>query len=86
MVFKNNQPRAQEARAQLLLPPGGGVSRLRLWINDQPCEAAFSGREQVNRAYKEVAVVQRRDPVLVTTAGARRSHARCFDAASTSNS
>jgi hypothetical protein len=77
MVFRNDAGVQREARAQLLLPAGGVVSRLTLWINGEPCEAAFSGRDQVKRAYKSV-VTQRRDPVLVTTAGPDRVMMQCF--------
>jgi len=78
MEFKNvsNQPR--EARAQVALPPGGVVSRVTLWINGEEREAAFGGRSQVREAYEEVAVVQRRDPILVTTCGPDRVLVQCF--------
>jgi hypothetical protein len=78
MVFKNGAANASEARAQIELPPGGVVSRLTLWINGEPREAAFGGRSQVRAAYQEVAVQQRRDPVLVTTAGPNRVLMQCF--------
>jgi hypothetical protein len=78
MVFKNDSPVQREARAQILLPAGGVVSRLTLWINGEPCEAAFAGRDQVKAAYKDVVTVQRRDPVLVTTAGPDRVMMQCF--------
>lgn len=78
LVFKNIAANASEARAQIELPPGGVVSRLTLWINGEPQEAAFGGRAQVRAAYQEVAVVQRRDPVLVTTSGPDRVLMQCF--------
>ena len=78
MVFKNVASNQSEARAQIELPPGGAVSRLTLWIDGQPCEAAFGGRSQVRAAYQEVAVAQRRDPVLVTTSGPDRVLMQCF--------
>jgi hypothetical protein len=78
LVFRNDSAGPNEARAQVLLPHGGVVSRLTLWVNGQPCEAAFSGREQVRQAYKSVAIRQRRDPVLVTTAGPDRVLVQCF--------
>ena len=77
-VFKNIAGNASEARAQIELPPGGVVSRLTLWIDGEPREAAFGGRSQVRAAYREVAVVQRRDPVLVTTCGPDRVLMQCF--------
>ncbi|RYD74718.1 MAG: hypothetical protein EOP84_19450, partial [Verrucomicrobiaceae bacterium] len=78
MIFKNVALSQSEARAQIELPPGAAVSRLTLWIDGQPCEAAFGGRSQVRAAYQEVAVQQRRDPVLVTTSGPNRVLMQCF--------
>lgn len=77
LEFKNVSPLQREARAQILLPPGGVVSRLTLWINGEEQEAAFGGRGQVREAYQKV-VSQRRDPVLVTTCGPDRVLMQCF--------
>jgi len=65
MEFNNSGQRNKEARMQLLLPNDGVVSRLTLWVNDEPQEAAFSSTAKVTKAYKSVAVAERRDPVLV---------------------
>ena len=78
MIFKNIARNQSEARAQLELPPGAVVSRLTLWIDGEPREAAFGGRGQVRAAYQAVAVQQRRDPVLVTTCGPDRVLVQCF--------
>lgn len=78
MVFKNVALSQSEARAQIELPPGAVVSRLTLWIEGEPREAAFGGRGQVRAAYQAVAVQQRRDPVLVTTSGPDRVLMQCF--------
>jgi hypothetical protein len=78
MEFKNISRQQREARAQIALPPGAVVSRVTLWINGEEREAAFGGRSQVREAYKEVAVVRRRDPVLVTTCGPDRVLMQCF--------
>jgi hypothetical protein len=78
MEFKNISRQQREARAQIALPPGAVVSRVTLWINGEEREAAFGGRSQVREAYKEVAVVRRRDPVLVTTCGPDRVLLQCF--------
>ena len=77
LLFKNDSASQQEARAQVQLPPGGVVSRLTLWVNGEEREAAFAGRGQVREAYQQV-VRQRRDPVLVTTAGRDRILVQCF--------
>ncbi len=78
MVFHNGARNAQEARCQVRLPEGGRVSRLTLWVNGEPREAAFSTVAKVKAAYKEIAVVQRRDPVLVTMAGPDTVMVQCF--------
>ena len=77
LEFRNDSQRPAEARAQLALPPGAVVSRVTLWISGEEREAAFAGRAQVRRAYEAV-VRQRRDPVLVTTAGKDRVLVQCF--------
>ena len=78
MRFSNSSNLAREARTQILLPPGGVVSRLTLWVNGEEREAAFAGRAKVREAYRQVVVVQRRDPVLVTTSGKDRVLVQCF--------
>ena len=65
-TFSNNTGEAQEARCRVALPPDGFVSRVVLWVNGEPREAAFGATPQVRAAYKSVAIAQRRDPVLVT--------------------
>jgi Vault protein inter-alpha-trypsin domain len=78
LVFRNTATMAKEARCQMRLPSGGQVSRLTLWINGEPREAAFGTVAQVKAAYKEVAVVQRRDPVLVNMIGPDTIMVQCF--------
>ncbi|MFN0111853.1 MAG: VIT domain-containing protein [Blastocatellia bacterium] len=77
MIFQNNSTAQQEARAQIQLPPGGVVSRLTLWVNGEPREAAFASRGKVEAAYQAV-VSARRDPVLVTSSGDDRVLVQCF--------
>lgn len=77
LVMKNDASSASEARAQVALPPGAVVSRLTLWVNGEEREAAFAGRGRVTEAYRAV-VARRRDPVLVTTAGADRIAVQMF--------
>lgn len=78
MVFKNSSSQPKEARCQVKLPAGGRVSRLTLWVNGEPREAAFSSISKVKAAYKAVAVVQRRDPVLVNVVGPDTIMVQCF--------
>jgi len=78
LTFRNDSDVQREARAEVQLPPGGVVSRLTLWVNGKEREAAFAGRGQVRDAYQKVAIRQRRDPVLITTAGRDRVLVQCF--------
>ncbi|HYG82132.1 MAG TPA: VIT domain-containing protein [Pyrinomonadaceae bacterium] len=78
LTFKNVSDVQREARAQVRLPPGGVVSRLTLWVNGEPREAAFAARERTRAAYQEVVRVERRDPVLVTTSGRDRVLVQAF--------
>jgi hypothetical protein len=77
LAFHNTSTMQQEARSQVLLPPGSAVSRLTLWIDGEEREAAFGGRSQVKEAYQKV-VQRRRDPVLVTTSGPDQVLVQCF--------
>jgi hypothetical protein len=78
LVFHNRARNPQEARCQILLPREGHVSRLTLWVNGEPREAAFNAVSKVKAAYQAVAVVDRRDPVLVTTRGQDTVMVQCF--------
>ncbi len=78
MVFKNSSQQTKEARCQVRLPRDGRVSRLTLWVNGEPREAAFSTVSKVKAAYKSVAVVQQRDPVLVNMVGPDTVMVQCF--------
>ena len=77
MLFRNESDLQREARAEVQLPPGAVVSRLTLWVNGEEREAAFAGTRKVREAYQSI-VNQRRDPVLVTTAGRDRILVQCF--------
>jgi hypothetical protein len=77
MVFRNASSLQREARAQIALPPGAVVSRVTLWIDGEEREAAFAGRRETTAAYRAV-VSQRRDPVLVTSAGPDRISLQLF--------
>lgn len=76
-VFKNEQFRAQEARAEIALPQGGVISGLTLWINGEPRQAAFGNATTVSAAYHGTEL-QKRDPALVTDLGRGRVLLQCF--------
>ncbi|MEZ5353478.1 MAG: VIT domain-containing protein [Bryobacteraceae bacterium] len=77
MLFRNAEAAQREARATVQLPHGAVVSRVTLWIDGEPREAAFGGRATTASAYRSV-VAARRDPLLVTTAGPDRVLLQCF--------
>lgn len=78
MTFKNANSIQQEARTQVLLPPGAVVSRATLWVDGEEREAAFAARGRARKAYQEIVIVQNRDPLLVTTSGPDRVLVQCF--------
>jgi hypothetical protein len=78
LVFHNAGAFDEEARAEILLPEGGVVDKASLWIDGEERPAAFGSRGAVRRAYEQVVVVQRRDPLLVTAKCPERVMAQCF--------
>ncbi len=77
LEFRSDSRFPSEARAEITLPPGGVVSRVTLWIDGHPAEAAFAGRSEARQAYQNV-VQRRRDPLLVTTSGPDGVLVQCF--------
>ncbi len=75
-VFKNDDFRPQEARAEIALPQGASVTGLTLWINGEPRQAAFGNATTVNAAYRGINL-QKRDPALVTDLGRGRVLVQC---------
>ncbi len=78
LEFMNGTNSQREARAQILLPEDAVAADLTLWIDGEECEAAFGPRKAVREAYRDVAVVRRRDPALLTTCGPDRVLLQCF--------
>ncbi len=78
LEFENSSLNSVEARMQMLLPPDSVASRLTLWIDGEEREAAFGKRSQTINAYRDVAVVRRRDPALFTSQGKDRVFLQCF--------
>lgn len=77
LEFANTGVNQEEARCQVILPPGGVASRLTLWIDGEEREAAFGKRSVVREAYTKV-VSRQLDPALLTTAGPDRVLLQCF--------
>lgn len=78
LEFRNDGEAQQEARLRVALPPQGVVRQVSLWVNGEERQAAFGGSEQVRAAYQKVAMVQRRDPLLVTWAGRDEIYVQAF--------
>ena len=81
LTFHNATPEAQEARCRILLPPGGVVDKVSLWINGEERPAAFGAKGQVRAAYEDVAGFRgpmARDPLLVTCEAPGHVLAQCF--------
>ena len=78
MEFRNQSSVQREARAEVTLPSGAVASRLTLWIDGQEQLAAYGKRSQVTRAYRQVAVTERRDPALLNAVGSDRVLLQCF--------
>lgn len=81
MTFENLTQRSQEARAEVILPPGGVVSRATLWINGIEQEAAITASGKAQAAYENVVSVRRdtlRDPLLVTEISPGSVFIQCF--------
>ncbi len=78
LEFSNDNPDVNEARCVIAMPPGSVASRLTLWINGVECEAAFGGTSQVKAAYRDVAVVRRQDPALLSNPAKGEVFLQCF--------
>ncbi|CAN5198767.1 hypothetical protein BH10CYA1_BH10CYA1_48910 [soil metagenome] len=68
MVFGNNSGSPQEAQAKIALPPNAAISRVTLWVNGKPQEAAFNSTQRVEQAYQWI-TERHRDPLLITETG-----------------
>lgn len=78
MKFKNDTDQPQEARADILIPDNAVVHKVSLWINGVEQPARYGHPDRVREAYQEVAVVRRRDPLLVTMPAPGHVLAQCF--------
>lgn len=67
-----------EGRMFLKLPEGSAVSSAYLWIGEKKTLATVTSKNRARNAYKQVVQVQRRDPLLVTTAGRDRVLVQLF--------
>ncbi|HEY9730603.1 MAG TPA: hypothetical protein V6C89_01740 [Drouetiella sp.] len=80
MTLHNSSGSEQEARAVIGLPVDSVVSRVTLWIDGEPREAAFAAPTKTQAAYN--AVLQRsRDPFLVTLLAPNKVLLQCYPVA-----
>ncbi len=77
LTFHNSSSGTQEAIGEIGLPKDAVVSRVTLWIDGEPREAAFASNSKVQAAYDAV-VSEKRDPLLVTMPAPDRVQFRCF--------
>jgi hypothetical protein len=77
LEFGTTEPGQHEARMLVQLPPGAGVSRVTLYIDGEPREAAFAGTGKVRAAYTQV-VRRSMDPLLVTAKPGDRVQVQAF--------
>jgi hypothetical protein len=65
MTLHNSEFSPLQAVGEIGLPEGAAVTRVTLWVNGEPREAAFARTAQSRAAYDSV-VAQRKDPLLVS--------------------
>jgi Vault protein inter-alpha-trypsin domain len=72
-TFTNSSPYDREARAKLLLPPGGVVTKASVTINGVEHDATILVRSLARAIYRQAVAERRKDPLLVSTCGIRCS-------------
>jgi Vault protein inter-alpha-trypsin. len=77
LTVHNSSGSTAEARGEIQLPRSAAVSRVTLWMNGEPREAAFSSTSKTSEAYQSV-VARQRDPLLVTMPAPDRVLIQCF--------
>lgn len=78
--FENTSKYDREARAQILLPPGGVVSHANLTVNGVSRDAVIVSRSLARQQY-QAAVQEKRDPLLVSYSGIDKVLVQCFPVA-----
>ncbi|CAN5351627.1 hypothetical protein BH11CYA1_BH11CYA1_13580 [soil metagenome] len=77
LTFHNASGAVQEARCEIAIPKQAVVSRVTLWIDGEPREAAFASSTKVQQAY-QAQVSQKVDPLLVTMTAPDRLLVQCY--------
>jgi hypothetical protein len=78
LEFTGDSGRDEEASVFLQLPRHTVLYGASLWIDGVERPAVFGGASDVTRAFENVAIRQRRDPILLNYAGEYRLHLRAF--------
>jgi len=78
VTFTNSSPYDREARAKLVLPPNGVVSKATVTINGVEHEATILVRSLARAIYKQSVADRRKDPLLVSTCGVNQILIQCY--------
>ncbi len=78
LEFTGGSGRDEEASVFLQLPRHTVLYGASLWVDGVERPAVFGGASAVTRAFENVAIRQRRDPILLNYAGENRLHLRAF--------
>ena len=77
-VFKNQSSDAQEARAELALPPGAVVNGLTVWRQGEPADARFKASSSPDQAVDGWAEAGHDCPAIITHIGRDRFLMHCY--------
>lgn len=77
-VFKNQTTDAQEARAELALPPGAVVNGLTVWRQGEPSDARFVASSKPDQAVEGWAEAGHDCPAIITNIGRDRFLMHCY--------
>jgi hypothetical protein len=75
LTFHNSTESTQEARCEIALPRQAVVSRVTLWVNGEPRDAAVGSTQAARSAYVDGGQI---DPLLVTMQAPDRLLVQCF--------
>lgn len=75
--FKNDSKFDREGRAKILLPKDAVVSRATLTVNGEEREAKVMARSEARAIYRQ-ALIERKDPLLVSYCGRDQVLVQCF--------
>lgn len=76
-TLSNTSKYDREARAKILLPPNAVVSKATLTVNGEERDAVIMGRSEARAIYRR-AVVEKKDPLLVSMCGPDNLLVQCF--------